>query len=257
LELNEFAKKADEMNTKCLEIVEGTNERMKLIDQKLEKASEIGDGLKIFLGEVGMGIINKIEMEETIARQERERLFVNANSLKQDLTENAAVIGDKIIQKLGRVAQEEVKKTHDVVEFTGKLLNDKMNQKFGTLELKILEKLKTTTVEEKASDILETVQREAEGVRQNQTDIMNKLHVEMENAKEERRMLNENLAHTQVTLANISEVKMEDMKNQFGTIMVANNEAIIRAGNEGINMIREVITVQMNKEKTLWKYRRC
>jgi hypothetical protein len=121
--------------------------------------------------------------------------------------------------------------------------------------------MKNTVLEEKIDNLigevknmendllLNDVRNGIEKLNQNDVDLLNMVHVEMENAKEERRILNENLAQTQVSLSNDSEQKFENMKGQMGVILMANNEAIIRAGNVGISKIKDVIIVQNNQNK--------
>jgi hypothetical protein len=43
--------------------------------------------------------------------------------------------------------------------------------------------------------------------------------------------------------------KLENLKEQMGIIMMANNGAIIQMGNEGASKIKEVITVQNEQNK--------
>jgi hypothetical protein len=101
------------------------------------------------------------------------------------------------------------------MEFVRKLLNEKMGQKIKELEQSLLDKigirLRTTAIEEKIHDLfgtiksweygtqLEIMRNNVEKLNQNDSDLMKMIYTEMENAKEERRTLNENLARTQIT----------------------------------------------------------
>jgi hypothetical protein len=238
------------------DVMEAVNDTKTSNQTILKISNELQEEIK----KIGANIKEKIEKEEAVAKEEREKLFNNTNEVGQKAMNSIQITGEKIVQVLGSTIQEEGKKMHGTFPIVGEMLNDKMNQRIGQLENKVqqnqigenLKQIMNESMQMNNELIMNSKNELLNGIYNinlNVGEILNRVNIEMENAKEERRVLNGNLGHTHMELTKESEINFELMKEQIGSCLLSNNEAIIRAGNDGVNKIREVINIQNEQGK--------
>jgi isoleucyl-tRNA synthetase len=119
--------------------------------------NEAKNKLQEEINKTGADIKEKIEAEEKIAKEQRKMNFNNINEIKEKVINNIQVTGERIVQKLGATVQEQGIKMHGTFQVVGKMLNDKMNQRIGQLETKILQTQNSEKLEQEINGPMEMI----------------------------------------------------------------------------------------------------